>query len=42
MLEFSAKHKLYPVVEVFPFAEFNKAYDHLHKGQPKYRCVVKI
>ena len=42
MLEFAAKHKIYPTVEVFDFADFNKAYNHLLKGKPKYRCVVKI
>jgi uncharacterized zinc-type alcohol dehydrogenase-like protein len=42
MLDFAAKHKIYPQCETFSFEDFPKAYNHLLKGRPKYRCVVKI
>ena len=42
MLEFVAKHKTFPEVEIYPFEDFNKAYKRLLKEKPKYRCVLKI
>jgi D-arabinose 1-dehydrogenase-like Zn-dependent alcohol dehydrogenase len=42
MFDFIVKHKIYPTVEVFDFADFQKAYDHLLTGKPKYRCVIKV
>jgi D-arabinose 1-dehydrogenase-like Zn-dependent alcohol dehydrogenase len=42
MLEFASKHQIFPTVEQFSFEDFNKAYNHLLKGTPKYRCVVKV
>jgi len=42
MLEFAAKHKIYPTCEEFAFKDFNVAYNHLLTGKPKYRCVVKV
>lgn len=42
MLEFAAKHKIYPTCEQFEFNDFPKAYEYLLNGQPRYRCVVKV
>lgn len=42
MLEFAAKHNIVPTCEHFQFDDFKKAYNHLLKGTPKYRCVVKV
>jgi len=41
MLEFSAKHKITPMVEEFSFDDFPKAWDKLINGKPFFRCVVK-
>lgn len=41
MLEFSLKHEIYPVCEVFEFNELPKAYEKLVSGKPTFRCVVK-
>ena len=42
MLEFSKEHSIYPIVQEFPFEEFNKAFELLEKGRPQYRVVVNI
>ncbi|KAM3131224.1 hypothetical protein pb186bvf_016682 [Paramecium bursaria] len=42
MLEFAAKHKIYPTVELFNFEDFGKAYDRILNGKPHYRVVVKV
>ncbi len=42
MLEFSAKHNIVPMCEQFEFKDFEKAYDHLVNGKPKFRCVVRV
>lgn len=40
MLEFTARHKLKPVVEAFPMSQVNRAIEHLRKGNPRYRVVL--
>jgi len=40
MLEFSAKHSVNPLVEIFSFEDFPKAFNHLEHGKPHFRCVV--
>jgi len=40
MLDFSAKHKIVPMCEIFDFADFPKAFDRLEHGRPQFRCVV--
>lgn len=42
MLNFSAEHKIYPTCEIFPFEEFNKAFDLLENGRPKFRACVNV
>ena len=42
MIEFAAKHQIYPECEQFDFQDFKMAYNYLYKGKPKYRCVVKV
>jgi len=42
MLNFSALHKIKPVVEVFPSSKINDAFDKVKKGTIRYRAVVKI
>ena len=42
MLEFSANHDVYPLVENFSFGEFPKAVAQLEHGRPKFRCVVNV
>ncbi len=41
MLEFAARHRIEPKVEVFPMAEVNAALDRLEHGSPRYRVVLK-
>jgi len=42
MLRFSAEHNIVPTVEMFKFEDFPKAYAHLEKGRPHFRCVVNV
>ena len=41
MLEFAARHKIEPEVEVFDFKDVNAAIDRLENGSPRYRVVLK-
>lgn len=40
MLQLCVDKDIYPIVEEFPFEEFDKALDKLENGRPKFRCVV--
>jgi uncharacterized zinc-type alcohol dehydrogenase-like protein len=40
MLEFTARHQIAPIVEVFKLADVNKAFDHLKAGKARYRLVL--
>jgi len=40
MLEFAARHKIAPKVEVLPFGQINEALDKVRKGTARYRMVV--
>jgi uncharacterized zinc-type alcohol dehydrogenase-like protein len=42
MLKFSRDHKVYPVVEKYPFEKFDEAFDKLEHGRPKFRVVVNV
>jgi D-arabinose 1-dehydrogenase-like Zn-dependent alcohol dehydrogenase len=42
MLEFSAKHKCYPQVEVIDFSEANKGFEKIVANSARYRVVLKI
>lgn len=41
MLEFSARHRIAPVVEEFPMSRVNDALAHLDSGKARYRVVLK-
>jgi uncharacterized zinc-type alcohol dehydrogenase-like protein len=41
MLEFTALHKIEPVVEYFGFDQINQAFDRLREGKAHYRIVLK-
>jgi uncharacterized zinc-type alcohol dehydrogenase-like protein len=41
MLDFSARHSLAPVTELFPMSEVNNAFEHLRAGKARYRIVLK-
>eukprot|EP01102_Stenamoeba_stenopodia_P019446 TRINITY_DN7348_c0_g1_i1.p1 TRINITY_DN7348_c0_g1~~TRINITY_DN7348_c0_g1_i1.p1 ORF type:complete len:347 (+),score=60.64 TRINITY_DN7348_c0_g1_i1:241-1281(+) len=41
MLEFAARHKITPKVEVLPFDQINEALEKVRKGTARYRMVVK-
>ncbi len=41
MLEFCARHDIYPTVEEFPMEQINEAFDHLKQGKARYRIVLK-
>lgn len=41
MLEFTQRHSIQPIVEVFPFEQVNLALDKLRHGSPRYRIVLK-
>ena len=40
MLDFSARHNIAPVTEVFPMSRVNDALDHLRAGKARYRIVL--
>lgn len=42
MLEFCARHDIYPIVEEFPLSEVNAALEHLEEGKARYRVVLKV
>ena len=42
MLELCADKDIYPMVEEFDFSDFEKAFDTLENGRPKFRCIVKV
>lgn len=42
MLEFCVRHDIYPLVEEFPLAQVNEAFDHLNQGKARYRVVLKV
>ncbi|GAA5524702.1 aldehyde reductase Ahr [Microbulbifer aestuariivivens] len=41
MLEFAARHKVEPKVEMFPMSKVNEAIVHLKKGDARYRIVLE-
>ncbi|MBN2430826.1 MAG: zinc-binding dehydrogenase, partial [Acidobacteria bacterium] len=41
MLEFAARHRIQPAIEVFPFHQVNEALEHLRQGKARYRIVLK-
>jgi uncharacterized zinc-type alcohol dehydrogenase-like protein len=41
MLEFSARHEIEPVTEMFPMSKVNDAMEHLRAGKARYRIVLK-
>jgi len=41
MLEFSARHKVEPVIETFPMSKVNDAMEKLRSGKPRYRLVLE-
>jgi len=41
MLDFSARHDIAPVIEVFPMSKVNEALDHLRAGKARYRIVLQ-
>ena len=42
MLKFAKLHNVYPIVEVFPFEEFPKAYKRMVEESPHFRVVVDV
>lgn len=40
MLEFCARHKIIPQIEIFPMGDVNKAIKHLRDGKARYRVVL--
>jgi uncharacterized zinc-type alcohol dehydrogenase-like protein len=40
MLEFAARHKIKPIIEKFPLARVNEAFDRLKSGDTRYRIVL--
>jgi alcohol/geraniol dehydrogenase (NADP+) len=41
MLEFCARHEIYPITEEFPMAQVNEALAHLESGKARFRIVLK-
>ena len=41
MLDFTARHKIPPIVEEFPMSRVNEALDHVRAGKARYRVVLK-
>lgn len=42
MLDFCARHNIYPIVEEFNIADVNKAIKHLEDGKARFRIVLKV
>ena len=42
MLDYCAKHKIMPDVEVIPIQQINHAYDRMVKGDVRYRFVIDL
>ena len=40
MLDFSARHSIAPITEIFPMSKVNDALDHLRSGKARYRIVL--
>jgi uncharacterized zinc-type alcohol dehydrogenase-like protein len=40
MLEFSARHSIAPITEMFPMSQVNEALEHLRSGKARYRIVL--
>ena len=41
MLEFSTRHGIAPMIEVFPMSKVNDAMEHLRAGKARYRIVLQ-
>jgi len=41
MLNFSARHQINPMIEIFPISKVNEALDHLRAGKARYRIVLQ-
>lgn len=41
MLEFTARHRIRPIIETFPMDRVNDAREHLHSGKARYRIVLQ-
>lgn len=41
MLDFCARHRIAPTIEVFPMTRANEALEHLHAGKARYRIVLQ-
>ena len=42
MLKFAKLHKVYPIVEVYAFEDFPKAYKRMSEETPHFRVVVDV
>lgn len=40
MIQFAAKHKIYPKIEVLPAAKINEAFEKVKKNAQRYRMVL--
>ena len=40
MLDFTARHRIHPQVELFPMSEVNTAFKRLRKNEIRYRAVL--
>jgi uncharacterized zinc-type alcohol dehydrogenase-like protein len=40
MLDFAARHKIAPQIELFPMSKINDAFEHLRAGKARYRIVL--
>jgi uncharacterized zinc-type alcohol dehydrogenase-like protein len=41
MLDFSARHSVAPITELFPMSKINEAIEHLRAGKARYRIVLE-
>lgn len=41
MLDFAARHRIEPIIEIFEFDQVNEAMERLHSGKARYRLVLK-
>ena len=40
MLDIAARHGIEPMIETYPMAKINDAFDKLRSGKPRYRLVL--
>ncbi len=41
MIDFSSRHEIEPITEIYPFSQINEALDRVRSGKQRYRVILK-